>query len=519
MLFNTYEVLQVLEKILLVASLLVTFSFFFYGYNCFYLLRSSKKYSQPRQNETSFRPRIALHLPVYNERYVVGRLLECCVVMAEQYGKDLVRMIVIDDSDDETSEIINLLSEKYREEGFKLEVIKRGDRKGYKAGALQEALLKTEEEFIAIFDADFTPPKDFLTKTVPYFAEDEKIGIIQCRWSHVNRYYNPITKAVSIGMDAHFFIEQPGRFASGCLLNFNGSAGVIRRKALLEAGGWQSDTLAEDLDASYRIQLNGYKVLYLREIHADGEVPPSLTSFRRQQARWACGSIQTAKKVLPKLLSNPTLSFKQKIQGLIHLTYYSVHVLMLLAFILAVVASLSNAKSISLPTLGEISTANELAYTISSISIQQIAIILLTSTIALCTVATWVYYVAALRAQSLSLTKNVPYLLLLGLIGYGISVSNALEVLKGFLCKRTWEFKRTPKYCVKSRGDSWKDKKYHVPMDKRIILEWSSIVLGVLGCFVAYGSQNFGIIPILSWYTAAYTFVSIFTLAQSGKEK
>jgi cellulose synthase/poly-beta-1,6-N-acetylglucosamine synthase-like glycosyltransferase len=510
-----------LDKIILVLSLTVTISFFFYGYNCYYLLRASKKYSPPQLNKLYIRPTVAIHLPVYNEQYTVERLIDHCIEMAEEYGKEAVRIMVLDDSDDETSDILDTVVARYSNAGYNIEIIRRRERKGYKAGALQEALVKTNEEFIAIFDADFIPPRDFLIKTIPYFIQDEKVGIVQCRWSHINREYNLITKAVSIGIDAHFYVEQPGRYASGCLLNFNGSAGVIRRSALLEAGGWHIDTLAEDLDASYRLQLKGYKILYLNEPHVDGEVPPTLISFKRQQARWARGSMQTAKKILPKLLAHPKLNFKQKIQGVIHLTYYSVHLLMFFAFLLAITASLANATSISLPVIKELdlSRSDQFVASLSSLTIQQIAIILLSSTIIICAAASWVYYAATLRAQSLSLIKNAPNLLLLGLIGYGISISNTIEVLKAVLTKQQGEFKRTPKYAVKSKEDSWRDKKYHVPLDKKIFIEWASIIFGILSAYFAYKTENFGILPILTWYVVAYLFVNILTLIQCGREK
>jgi len=509
-----------LDQIILALSLAVTILFFFYGYNCYYLLKASKKYSLPGLNKHYPRPAVAIHLPIYNEKYVVERLIEHCVKMVEEYDKEAVRIIILDDSDDETSDIVDAVSIRYARDGYKIEVIRRSKRDGYKAGALQEALLRTHEEFIAIFDADFVPPKDFLTNTIPYFIEDEKVGIIQCRWGHVNRQYNWITKAVSIGIDAHFYVEQPGRYVSQCLLNFNGSAGVIRRTALLEAGGWHTDTLAEDLDASYRMQLRGYKILYLEEPHVDGEVTPTLISFKRQQARWACGSMRTAKKILPKLLTHPRLNLKQKIQGFIHLTYYSVHLLMFLAFLLAVTASLANVTSISVPTSGlNLSQPSQFVTSIGSLSIQQIAIILLSLTILTCAAATWIYYLQTIRAQSLSVTRNIPNLLILGLIGYGISISNTIEVLKGVMTKHQGEFKRTPKYSVKSKEDSWRDKKYHVPLDKKVLVEWISMILGLIAVYFAYKTGNFGILPILIWYVVAYVFVNMFTLIQCGKEK
>ena len=207
--------------------------------------------------------------------------------------------------------MLDELVKDFLKKPIQIEVLRRGNRQGFKAGALQLALEKTEAEFIAVFDADFIPQPDFLVLTIPFFLEDEHLGIIQSRWTHLNQDYNMLTRAISLGIDVHFLIEQSGRYAAGCFQNFNGSGGVLRKKSLCEAGGWQSDTLAEDLDASYRIQLQGYRILYLKELLSPAEVPPTVPSFKKQQARWACGSLRTAKKLLPGPPGEPGSRIKE----------------------------------------------------------------------------------------------------------------------------------------------------------------------------------------------------------------
>ena len=285
-------------------SLCLSLLFFLYGFNHYYLLNAARKYKSPSLAEdiADLRPSVSIHLPVYNEKYVVPRLIASCAQMAESYGLEKVNIIVADNSDDETAKVIDEVVKIYLEKGFKLEILRRGNRQGYKAGALQNALENTNEDLIAIFDSDFTPPPDFLVKTAPYFCQDSNLGIIQSRWAHINRDYNVLTRAIAIGIDVHFLIEQTGRYVTGNYQNFNGSGGIIKRKALLEAGGWQSDTLTEDLDVSYRIQMQGFRILFLKDLLCPGEIPPTVPSFKKQQGRWACGSLRTAKKHLPFLL-------------------------------------------------------------------------------------------------------------------------------------------------------------------------------------------------------------------------
>lgn len=498
-------------------SVIVTFLFFIYGYNCYYLLGAARRYSNPnKKGYDGQKPSVAVHLPIYNEKYVIYRLIDTCARMAESYDKHRVRIMILDDSDDETEQEVTELVQRCSKQGFRIEVLRRDDRQGFKAGALQAALERTDEEYIVIFDADFIPPPDFLTRTVPYLIQDEKLGIVQSRWGHVNRSYNFITRAVSIGMDAHFLIEQPGRYAADCFLNFNGSGGVIRREALVEAGGWHSDTLAEDLDASYRIQMKGYRVLYLRDLQSLGEVTPTVPSFKRQQGRWACGSLQTAKKTLPQLLSCGKITRKQKVQAFVHLTYYVLHPLMFTSFLLASLAAILSVDAISI-RLPQVQLPVGIDAIFSLIA-GNLLWILLGSTIVACTVAAWVYYAAALKFQGLSLIKNLPSLIILGLIGYGISLSNTIEAMRALLTNKRWSFKRTPKYAVQKSFDEWRSKKYHVPLDVRSLFEIMASILGFVAIVVAIRDVNWGIVPILALYTMAYTFVGYLTLTQSKKE-
>jgi cellulose synthase/poly-beta-1,6-N-acetylglucosamine synthase-like glycosyltransferase len=270
-----------LNILFLSLSMTLTLLFFLYGFNHYYLLFAARRYKSPNMPSdlSGEVPRIVIHLPVYNEKYVIRRLVDACARMAEQYGIESVKILIIDDSDDDTGDIVDQVVEDYIKQHLQIAVLRRGCRQGFKAGALQAALDKTEEEFIAIFDADFIPPPDFLLRTLPYFIHDEGLGVIQTRWAHVNRDYNILTRAIAIGIDVHFLIEQAGRYASGCLQNFNGSGGILRKTALIEAGGWQADTLAEDLDASYRIQFQGYHVLYLKDVLSPGEVPSTVPSY------------------------------------------------------------------------------------------------------------------------------------------------------------------------------------------------------------------------------------------------
>lgn len=501
--------------IILGLSVLLSFSFFIYGINTLHLTRRARRYRQPSQDGMTSRPPVAVHLPVYNELYVADRLLNACAKMADNYGRSLVRICVIDDSDDETRAKLDALTKDYNEQGYKVEILRRGTRAGFKAGALQAALEKTTEPFVAVFDADFAPSPDFLERTVPFMLQDEKVGFVQCRWIHFDRGYNMITETLAIGIDAHFLLEQPGRWSSGYMMNFNGSAGLLRTSAIVAAGGWNSDTLAEDLDLSYRMQLSGYKPVYLKDVKVPAELPPTITSLKRQQGRWARGSIQTARKVMPRVYASKKLSIRQKFEAFVHLTYYMVHPLMVASFVLALMATfldvnvISYAVHVSLPTGGAAFGLPGL------VTLEIVPWAIFALMIVLSTIAVLYYCVEAVRVQHLGLLSNVRQIILLVVLGYGISVSNSVSALSGLLSNQTGVFLRTPKYNITSKTGTWKEKKYQLALNRVTVFETLASVIGIVAIIYAAAQHNFGIMPILGVYVAGYLLVLFLTLSQS----
>ena len=500
--------------VILGISILLTMAFVVYGFNILYLTRRAKKYVPPPEPVNAEKAAVAVHLPVYNELYVIGRVLGACVKMAEHYGRDLVRICVIDDSDDDTSAEIDRAIDLYGREGYRVEVLRRGTREGFKAGALQAALERTREPYVAVFDADFVPPIDFLDRTEPFLESNEDVGFVQARWVHLDRGYNTITESLAIGVDTHFLVEQAGRWSGGYLMNFNGSAGLIRREAMDKAGGWRKETLAEDLDLSYRMQLAGYRAVYLKDVEVPAELPPTITSFKRQQGRWARGSLQTAKKVIPKVLSARTLSFKQKFEAVVHLTYYLVHPLMVLSFTLALVSTFMNIDVIKYTvnlTLPSASSGPQAAY----VGVEIAPWALMGALIVASTLAVLYSCIEAVRAQNLGLLHNVKEILLLVIIGYGISVSNSVSALAGLFSSKTGTFLRTPKYAIEGKGDEWRGKRYQLPVNAVTALEVLAISLGTAAIYWGFRTGNLGIIPILAAYVVCYIFVLALTVSHS----
>ncbi|HUV74934.1 MAG TPA: glycosyltransferase, partial [Anaerolineae bacterium] len=256
---------------------------------------------------TSF-PRVTVQLPIFNEAHVVERLIDAAVRL--RYPADRFQIQVLDDSIDETTSLARRRVAYHHSQGVDIELIHRYNRADFKAGALRAGMDRATGEFVALFDADFLPPEDFLLKTIPHFSSRPRLGFVQTRWGHINHGYSPLTGAQAIALDGHFAIEQPARHRSGLYLNFNGSAGVWRRECIEDAGGWQGDTLCEDMDLSYRAQLSGWEPLYLRDVVCEAEIPPQIHAFKRQQARWARGSISCALKLWRALVEAPVSTFK-----------------------------------------------------------------------------------------------------------------------------------------------------------------------------------------------------------------
>jgi cellulose synthase/poly-beta-1,6-N-acetylglucosamine synthase-like glycosyltransferase len=439
--------------------------------------------------------------------------------MAEHYGKEIAHLYIIDDSDDETRNEIDDLVSSLSLQGFHIDVIRRVMRTGFKAGALQAALELTKEDFIAIFDADFSPPMDFLDKAVPQLLQDERTGFVQCRWGHFDRNYNMITETLAIGIDAHFLLEQAGRWSSDYIMNFNGSAGLLRKEAIIGAGGWHSDTLAEDLDLSYRMHLAGYRAIYLKDVEVQAELPPTILSLKRQQGRWAQGSLQTARKLIPSILGSSSLSKIQKFEAIVHLTYYLVHPLMMGSFLLALVATFLNidvikyAVDVSIPTIHASDIKNLTFQTLAFSTIQVAPWLIFSLLIIVSTLAVLFYSIEAVRAQRLGLLSNIKHIFLLMILGYGISISNSLRALSGLL-GHGGSFLRTPKYAITNMTNTWEGKKYQLRWDRTTLLEGVAVLISILAILRAVLTNNVGIIPILMIYAAGYLLVFMLTLFQ-----
>ncbi len=332
----------IFTKFLLVVYFLDIFLLLYFGIHTYimvYLFLRNRKQcihtneivlSNPNLSKNNW-PSVTLQLPVFNEYFVIERLIDAAIAL--DYPKDKLHIQVLDDSTDDSYFLAEKKINDYKKQGFLIEHLHRKKRIGHKAGALKAGLDKTKSEFIAILDADFIPSKDFLKKTIPYFYVDDSIGMVQTRWGHVNAHTSFLTKAQSIGIDGHFMIEQVARNGSKLWMNFNGTAGVWRKSCILDSGNWQSDTLTEDFDLSYRAELKGWKFKYLSNVVCSAELPTSIQDYKSQQFRWCKGSLQTAMKLIPAIITSKE-KWKIKFEAFTHLLNYSIHPLMLLNILL-----------------------------------------------------------------------------------------------------------------------------------------------------------------------------------------
>ena len=452
------------------------------GYTCnFYYLAflSSRRKEENTVSEIG-EPTITIQLPIYNEKYVATRLVDA--VCAQDYSKEKMKIMVLDDSDDETVNMMHKTVLKYQSQGFDISHVRRGTRAGYKAGALKHAMKSTTSDFVAIFDADFIPPEWYLKRAIPHFT-NSKIGLVQCRWGHVNENYSALTQAQALNLDFHFLVEQKAKSNSHLFMNFNGTAGIWRKECIEDAGGWHTATLVEDLDLSYRAQMKGWKCLFLPDIVVDAELPVQMNGAKRQQFRWAKGSIQCAIKLLGDILLKRKIAFDAKLQAFIQLTRHIVFPLMLIQFI-------------TLPIL----LASEInLYIVSFLPAVTLATYLAMGPGAYLLVIHKMY-----KNNWKTHAKALPYLLVYSI---GMSVNNTVAVFDGALGKKN-EFLRTPKYGIIKNNDDWRDKAYNLPFSKTTLLELFFAVYGILGIFIAIFSNNPIFAPIIALQAIGFFYIA-----------
>ncbi len=436
-------------------------------------------------------PKVTIQLPIFNERYVVERLVDA--VARFDYPRELLEIQVLDDSTDATQQIARACVERYQALGYAISYLHRTDRSGYKAGALANGLRQAKGEFIVIFDADFIPPADFLRRTIPYFA-DPQVGMVQARWTYLNRNYSTLTEVQAILLDGHFVIEHGARSRRGTFFNFNGTAGVWRRAAIEEAGGWEHDTLTEDTDLSYRAQLRGWKFLYLPEIECPSELPVEINAFKTQQARWAKGLIQTAKKILPRLLRSKQ-PWYVKVEACYHLT-----------------------ANISYPLMILLSTMLLPAMIVRFYQgwFQMLVIDLPLFLASTCSISSF-YLVAQRTLYPRTWKRTFLYLPFVMALGIGLAVRNSIAVLEALLGRQT-EFARTPKYRIESAQDTWWRKAYR---NRAGWLPFAEIGLGLyFAATVVYAVQNenYATVPFLLLFVGGYLYTGLMSLAQPWLE-
>lgn len=428
-------------------------------------------------------PAVVTQLPIYNEYNVIERCLRAAVAMRWD-GPHTVQ--VLDDSTDETRTLVDRLAVELRGQGHDVQVLRREDRTGYKAGALDHAMQQAEADYYCIFDADFAPPPDFLERTMAVMLAKPQIGIVQARWGHLNRDESILTRAQALGIDGHFAIEQPARAWNGLFMNFNGTAGVWRRAAIEAAGGWEHDTLTEDMDLSYRSQLAGWEPWFVWDLEAPAELPDDINAFKSQQFRWAKGSIETAIKLLPRVFRDPSFGWMAKMQAVFHMTHYLVHPIMLwMALMFYPVVAWSGLYEHPLP-FGVL-----------------VALILVS------TMAPSFLYSYAQRTlhpgKAFSRIRTIP---VLSLLGIGIALSNTRAVAEAVLGRRS-AFVRTPK-----RGE-------HEQVKYRVRLPWlamGEILLGLYCwiCLVRFlQMEHRFIIPFILLYACGFSFVGLLSLKRN----
>jgi len=452
--------------------------------------RKKKKAQQPTYNPEKT-PKVTVQLPMFNEFYVAERIIE--TIADFDYPADKLQIQVLDDSTDETKEVIAKKVAELAAKGVNIQHIHRVDRTGYKAGALDAAMDRVESDFIAIFDADFIPDPDFLQKTMPYF-QNEQIGVVQTRWGHINKSYSILTELQAFGLNGHFAIEQGGRNAAGHFINFNGTGGIWRKKCIEEAGGWEHDTLTEDLDLSYRAQIKGWKFQYLEDVIAPAELPITMSALKGQQHRWMKGGAECFIKMWRRLLTAKDVKFMDRVHGLSHLFNSSVFLFILIISLL------------SLVVLHVKDSFSDLNYILQYMGIFIIS-----------TVFLMYYYWNAYRDKTEHKFKS--FIQFVGrffqflVVSMGLSLSNTVAVLEGYMGIKS-SFVRTPKFNVAKKNE-FKGNKY----DKKS-LSIINILEGILMVTFGFTAVNraiygdLGMLPFHLMLSIGYGVIFFSTLKE-----
>ena len=474
---------QLVFDLFIICAILITA----YTCNFYYLVFLANKRNRVLPTVDLGTPSVTIQLPIYNEKYVAKRLVDA--VCNLDYPKDQMNIMVLDDSDDDTVDLLEKTVKYYKTQGFQIEHIRRGTRKGYKAGALKHAMQITDSEFVAIFDADFIPPTWFLKRAIPHFSKPN-IGLIQCRWGHVNENYSTITQVQALSIDFHMLIEQKAKSDSHLFMNFNGTAGIWKRDCIEDAGGWHTATLVEDLDLSYRAQIKGWKCVFLPDIVVDAELPAQMNAAKRQQFRWAKGSIQCATKLLLDISVQRKISVETKIQAFIQLTRHIVYPLILIQFLAMPILLAGQVNLYVVSFLPAITFATYLAMGPGA-------------------------YVLIIRNMYGKTWKSKAKLLPALLVyNAGMSVNNTVAVFDALFGRKN-EFLRTPKYGIIKKDDDWKGKAYNLPFTQTTLLELFFGVYGTLAIFISIFSNNPVFVPIIAIQTIGFFYIAYMGLSHT----
>ena len=427
-------------------------------------------------------PTVTVQLPTFNERYTVERLLNA--VAALDYPHDKLQIQVLDDSTDDTAILVRHLVKQYRDRGSNIDLLQRVNRKGFKAGALSEGMQTATGEFLAIFDADFVPTPGWLKQTIIHFS-DTTLACMQTRWGHTNYDYDLFTRAQSLGIDGHFIVEQTARSRNDLFLNFNGTAGIWRRAAIEDAGGWQPDTLTEDLDLSYRVQMRGWHIGYLPDVVVEAELPAQVEAFKKQQFRWAKGSFQVVRKLYARLMAADIPETKRAM-GFIHITGYFVHPLMVATLLLILPVGLMSPEIIRL-----------FPWTIIT------------------AFGPPLLYAATQTEYTPRLVDRLKLLPVLIIIGFGLSLNNTIAVMQGLFSADMGTFVRTPKFNITNRDASWNETTYVVSISPIVWGEIGLTIYALISIVLLTPIFGWGVAPWLMIYVLGYAYMAGLNLYQT----